>query len=72
MNPRDQPPEPPRWLRILRLSTELTLLVSGTGLAVLDTYDRYRQQDHRPFGHPPVVPRFPNQPFTDEEDRCRN
>jgi hypothetical protein len=68
MNPFDQPPEPPRWLRILRLSTEMTLLVSTSTLAAIDTYDRFRLQSQRPFGHMPVLPRIPNHSPPEEEN----
>jgi hypothetical protein len=68
MNPYDQPPGLPRWLRILRLSTELTLLASTSTLAAIDTYDRFRLQSRRPFGHPPVLPHIPNPPHPGEEN----
>ena len=67
MNPYDRPPEQPRWLRILRLSTEMTLLVSSSTLTALDAYDRFRQQDQRPFGHRPVLPHIPN--YSDPEEK---
>ena len=69
MNPYDQPPEPPRWLKILRLSTEMTLLVSTSTLAAIDTYDRFRLQSTRPFGHPPVLSHTPNYTPPEEESR---
>lgn len=68
MNPYDQPPEPPRWLRILRLSTEMTLLVSTSTLTAIDAFDRFRLQSRRPFDHPPVLPHIPNYSHPEEEE----
>ena len=69
MNPFDQPPEPPRWLRILRLSTEMTLLVSTSTLAAIDTYDRFRLQGRRSFDHPSELPYIHNPRHPGEEDQ---
>jgi len=54
---------------MLRLGTEVALLVSGSTLAVMDTFDRYRLHDQRPFPRPPVLPDIPPYPRYDEEDR---
>jgi len=68
MNPYDRPPEQPRWMHILRLSSELTLLFSTSTLTALDAYERFRRQDQRPFGHVPVLPHILNHSDSEEKN----